>query len=181
MNFNDVSCSHRQHRSAITYPCARSDARYDDCSTVAASARISPSESHCSAISPSDPLRRTSLWAGRRRTHRMDLSRPTYDCSGCSFRLRMNACSRGLLSSRHEGPAKRDERTSLIAPTASPPSTVSALVPESLQPAKEMTSAPDSRRRSRYARRETCRPLKRPSELYEYGRSGAARGVRWAT
>jgi hypothetical protein len=78
------------------------------------------------------------------------------------------------------GARKRDERTSLMAPTASPPSTVSALVPESLQPAKDMTSAPDSRRRSRCARRETCRPLKRPSELYEYGRSGAAGGVRWA-
>jgi hypothetical protein len=46
---------------------------------------------------PSAPRSHTPRvrWAGMapRRTHRMDLSSPPYDCPGSSFKLRMNACT----------------------------------------------------------------------------------------
>jgi hypothetical protein len=64
---------------------------------------------HDQSAPPSMPRLHTPRvrWAGvaPRRTHRIDLSRPTYDCSGCSFRLRINACAPCHLSARHAGPA----------------------------------------------------------------------------
>jgi hypothetical protein len=114
MNFRDVSCSNTQRRSARTLGRARRRTmrwQLDSCG-------------FCLYLSFRTRLRRrqhgVSCTLRRGGPHRMDLSRPPNDWSGCCFRVCMNACAPHHQPPPARGTRARDARSSSRRPKARP-------------------------------------------------------------